>query len=84
MESQLPAVRWLTPGHLLACQVAHDSVIFHDLNQANNRILLCPGATYNAQSVEAYYDALDKLMEYWPGILGEDAPKIGEGGSQAL
>ena len=56
------------------------ALIVQALNMSSNT---SQGATFNAQSIETYYDALEKLMNYWPGILGEDAPKIGEGGSQA-
>ena len=57
-----------------------DNIIFE---QDQPRKIQHTGACFNSSSVEAYFEAIDQLLDYWPGILGEDAPKIGEGGSQA-
>ena len=75
---------------LLVCQVVSDLAHVEATLNASNKgqctspiVIQYPGASFNSGSVEMYYDAIDKLLDYWPGIRGEDSPKIGEEGSQA-
>ena len=45
-------------------------------------IAAASGASWNAELISSYNDALKALKDYWPGIENETPSKIGDGGSQ--